>query len=419
MPTAAPTQPTPPTGPEIKLGGSGNASRVDPKVLEAANALAAKNAPQAEALPEPSPDPAEPPKEPVKPNAVQADPPKEPTKPATPPAEEPKGVKQLREAYERAQKKSDELNGSLTATTAEKAAAMQKLADLEAKHTRVMEELEKDYKPRAAKLAEVEKKLIEKEEILRIRDYQSTEEFHNQFVKPIADAHAEAAGYMAQLTVTDGEGHVRQATTDDLNEILATRSLNDAAALAQQKFGPLIASTIVNMKVRISGLERSRQEAVKNAGIHSAEWVKNQQIAMSQQREQFRNSVLAEANRLISESPHLKLADDDNDGKATIGSATQFADSLWEENPNQTPEQVARKLAKVRLDVVEAPLLRSKVSKMQERIKELETRLSDYEASEPNMAPRGAGAQIATAKPGDEAKQKMLAAAQALAAKRG
>jgi hypothetical protein len=418
MATEAPPKPTPPTGPELKLPGStGGANRVDPKIIEAANALAAKNAPQGEALPEPTPDPEPKPATPPAPNAAQPEPKKEPVKTEPKADDEPVGVKQTREAYERKSRKLEEVVNSLTATTQEKAAALQKLADLEAKHAKAVEEIEKDYKPRVAKLAEVEKKLVEREEMIRIKDYTATEEFHEKFTKPISDTDRELQNLLAESVVTIN-GETVAASREHFDAILQTKSLNAAGELAEQLFGRHVGPQMVNLRARMKSLLDQRQDAVKNAGIASQKFVEEQQIRAIQSREQFKNSVFSEANRSLSESPHLKVSDDDAEGKALIGSATQFADSLWEEPQGQTPEQVAKRLATVRHDIIEGRVVRAKYAKAVERIKELETRLSDYESSSPDMNPRGA-APAATLKPAEATKATLLAAANALAAKRG
>ena len=108
------------------LPKSGRVTTIDPALVKSVNDLASTRGGTPAKEPEPPKDTTPPDKTPPAPNAGQIEPPKEqfkaPEPDKAPPAEEPKGIKQVREALERATEKAKGLETSLTATAAEKAA---------------------------------------------------------------------------------------------------------------------------------------------------------------------------------------------------------------------------------------------------------------------------------------------------------
>jgi hypothetical protein len=425
MPTEAP--PTPPKGAEIQLSdipNSGSRTPASSSLRAAINAEAAKNAPAGSEPPAPPPDPATVIKTPPEPKAAQPEPPKAsaippaPTK--EPAAEEPKGIKQVREAYERAEAKAKELNLSLTATTKEKADALQRQAELEARLSKLTDEHEKDIKPRLERLTKLEQEHQRVQETLRIRAYTETTEFHDKFVKPLADAQGEVNELLTELIVQNEDGTSRVATMEDFNEVLAARSLNEAHAVAAKKFGP-IAPTVVNFRTRIRGLERSRTEAVKEAGVRSAEFEKNQQAALAQQREHLRSTLLTEAQRLAGEAPELSVPEEDQEARATLHAATEFADKLLQ-GPEAFPsvEHYIKEVAKGRVKMMRAPMLEHKARKLEAKVAELEERLKAYESSEPGLSGSNGGPKAKGADGSDlnSTRSKLIEAANKLASQR-
>lgn len=403
---------------EIQLGDipkTGSRTKLPAETLAAINAEAAKNAPQGAAPTDPPPDPAPPAKTATEAKAAQNTPPE--PKPAAapapkdPPADEPKGVKQVREALERAEKRALEAQNSLTATAKEKADALTKQAELEAKLAKMNEELERDYKPRVERLKVVEQELQQREELLKVKDYTATREFHELYVKPLSDAQGEVTELLAELVVNGDDGTQRKATMDDFNEIIAARSLNEAHEIAQRKFGP-VAPSLVHLRSRIRGLERNRSEAVKNAALHAEEYEKRQQAQFAQQREHLRNTLLTAAQSLASNDPELAVPEDDTEGRATLQEATQFADRILNGDPNMTQEQFVKEIAKGRVKMIREPMLARKVKRLTDQVNELTEKLKQYESSEPELRPRGAGGGLpASANGAGTARQKLMDAA--------
>lgn len=415
MATQTPEPPSPAAGPEIRLSGRGGRLNVPDSVIAAVEAEAGKSA---TAAPEPAaatPVPPEPQKQTATPPAANGTPAKAPetrapvaaTPPAPPKSDKEENLANLRKKLEAREAEFTTLQNSLTATTKEKADALQKIADTEARVNKLAEEIEKDYKPRAERLKVVEQELQKREEVLKVKAYQETSEFHDRFVKPLADAQGEVNELLSELVVNNGDGTSRQATIDDFNEILGARSLNDAHTIAANKFGP-IAPTLVNFRTRIRGLERTRAEATKRSGEMAMEYEQRRQSEMLQQQQQFKGSVYAEAERLLKET--LQIDDSDPEEKTALAEAQSFADGLWSSD-NETVEQVVKKAAKARKNNIEAPVLRKRNERLQKKVAELEAQLKEYQRSEPQLEPRGGGAQPSVSANGDRPERAQLLAA--------
>jgi hypothetical protein len=417
MPTE--TQPKPAPGvitpADLNASKSGNRTPLPNSVLDAINKEAGI-APTAIALPDPPED--TPPPEKTPPAQPQRE--VTPAKPAATPPAEPAGKKkdgiaEVREALERQTKKANDLEGSLTATSKEKADAFLKLADLEAKLTKAEQDIEKDYKPRVARLAEMEKKLQAREETLKIKAYQETDEFHEKYVKPLASAQREVGELLGELEVNEGD-QPRKATAADFEEILGARSINDAARIAREKFGPDVAQQVVSYRTKIRSLERERQEAVKNAALNAEEYEKRQMASQAQAHQAVRDRLLAETQRIISGDPEVAIPEDDAELKEAIASGQQLADRLLNGDPNMSHEQFVSEIAKGRSAIIAKPGLAKKVARLTAENEALKKQLKEYQNSEPDVVARSGGP--APAKSSDPLRDKLTAAANAAAVSR-
>lgn len=408
-------QPTPPKGPEVKL------SQMAPKNAPAPMPNSILAAAQKAAGIEPTPEPPNP--DPVPAPAAKPEPPKEATKAATPAPEPPKpqpkqddtpkkksGIEELREAHERQSKRAAELEASLTATAKEKADAFTRLAEMEAKIAKYDERIAKEFEPQMKVLAEKEKKLQTIQEQLRIRDYTATDEWHEKYVKPIVDTQKEATDLLSELQANVNGTEV-PATQEHFNYVMAAPSLNEAANRAKSLFGDFAATQIVNLRSRLVRLAKNQQEALKSAQLESAEWEKNRLSEMAQNRENWKKNILNAASRLMDSDPVFKPSAEDNDAIEALAEGQKFADLLLNGSDEMTPEMIAENVGKGRAKIIKAHVLERKYPKLESRIKELEEQLKAYQSSEPDV---GRGSAPAP-KTGNDAKDRLLAAAQAAA----
>lgn len=418
--TATPP-PGPAPGPEItmdQLGSKGRRTAMPSKLVDAVNAEAGKNAttpPEQPAAPEPPKDTTPPVKTAPAANGKPPEPPKEAPKATPEPSKSKKdGIEEVRAALERSTKKADDLQNSLTATAAEKAAALQKQADLEAKYAEMSKKIQEDYEPRVKQLEVVQKRLQEREELIRIKDYTATEEFHGKYIKPLADAQAEANELLAECIIVNSDGTQRAATSDDFNEILAARSVNEAGNIATEKFGPIAGQTLVSLRQKIRSLERSRQEAIKNAGVESAEFEKRRQSELAQQRETTHNKLLQATQQFMQAEPDVfSPADDDPEIKNSLTEGHRLADLLLKGDPNLTQDQFLTKIAEGRTRIVKSYVRDAQVKKLTAENASLKEQLKAYQKSEPDVSGRNGNSALPA--PSD-ARSKLLAAAQSLAA---
>lgn len=399
--------------PDTLMAAALKAAGVDSETIEQPDHTKAppdqKNAPKPapEAKKEPSVKPAEPAKSP--------EPPKEPPK-------EPKlnTPKELREAYERSQKRIQEaearvreLEGSVTATSSEKAEAYKKLADLEKKAVGYEQEIEKTYKPAIEQLNRARKDLQDREEKLRIRDYTATGEWHEKYERPLATARADAELTLAEINVVDESGDpVRQATAKDFDEVLAAPSLNEAAKVAKRLFGPDVFQTVVNHRTRIQQLVRSRAEAYKNAQLESIEWEKNQRSAVEQAKLLFRQKL---AEKEAARRAEYQPPDDDTELNEALTEAETLIESLDRFTNESTPDEISDAVANARTRIRREAVMSRKLTRAETKIKELEQQLKEYQSSEPTVETRNGG----SGPVGDKSKWEdtILEAANALATK--
>lgn len=410
--------PGPAPGPEINigdLGSKGIRTRMPNSLVDAVNKVAGSRSEPSEGDEPPSDTP---PVEKTPPEAKekqQTPPPKPEAKVEPPKKEEPKkkdGIAEVREALDRANKRADEIQNSLTATAAEKAAAFTRQAELEAKLNEITKKVQEDYEPRVKRLEEVEKRVQAQEELIRVKDYTATEEFHNKYVKPISDVSSEAEELLREMVVADESGQTRQATKEDFNEILGARSINEASTIAVAKFGATVAPQVINLRQRLRSLNRIREEAVKNAAVESAEFVKRQQASQAQMRQATHERLLAETNRLMQAEPDIfNPPEEEVELRNSLVEGQQFADRLLNGDPNMTHEQFVAEIAKGRTRIMKSFVQDKKIKALTEKVASLEGQLKEYQKSEPAVETRNGG-QIA---PPSGARDKLLKAAQDLA----
>lgn len=394
---------------EIKLdnlGHTGIRPKLDPSILAKAKEMAGE-------APDPPKDISLPPKE-DKPATTPPAPKEQPKTPEPPkqpevPDDTPKAPKQLREALDRAQAKVKEVESRETATAKERADAYAKLAEVEARASKYEQEIETTYKPSLEKLSRIEKQLQEREEQLRIRDYTATQEWHEKYIKPEIEIQNEVHGLLSELVVTNEEGNQIPATIQHFEAVISAPNQNEAANRAKALFGPDMAPTVSNYRLRIRTLHNKKQEALKNAQLESAEWEKKQNIAMVQAQELLRKRILDTESKLVQQ---FKPADDDEELTQALKEGKDLVDRAFQ--TNLSPEQTGDLIAEFRAEVQKSKVSDKIISRIKKENEELKEQLKQYQKSEPEVITRNSTPGSAVAGP-DDARSKLLAAAQAAA----
>lgn len=143
-----------------------------------------------------------------------------------------------------------------------------------------LSEIEPKTRAEQAKLAEqiknLETRLEEKENFLRLHNYENSEEYKNKYEIPYKQAYQSMLGDLSELTITEGSAEIgdlkeRPATEADFHEILNAK-LGMATKLAKEKFGDNY-TTILNHRAALrkimfdstTALEEYKKNAAKNA----------------------------------------------------------------------------------------------------------------------------------------------------------
>lgn len=387
----------PPSGPAISLADLPRKNTTNtslPSSILAAAKAAAGEPPD----PEPPKEPAEPAPASPAPTAAKPEPKHEPVAPKEPPKEPAKepikkkeGIEAVREALERQTAKVKELENSASSTTKERADALQKLAEFEAKVAKYEKSIKEDYEPRVARLTEVEKKLQEREEALRIRDYTATTEWHEKHVKPLITARADTEALLSELEVSDpSTGTSRRATGQDFDAVLAAPTLNEAAKIARALFGDDVYQSVVQQRNRIKSLVNSQQEALKNAQLESQEYFKRQQSAEAEAREMLRNRLTESQRRIMEEEKDIfTIPEGDTELAEALRDGFELADMASGGKPDMTRDQFADTVARARTEIAASKLLRKQIGRVRAENAELKKQLEAYQKSEPDVIPRG------------------------------
>lgn len=298
-----------------------------------------------------------------------------------------KGPKPLREAYERAQAKVTELESGIGATTKEKLDALNKLAEAEKALTAAQRRIADEFEPLRKVHEETAKKLQEREEALRIRDYTATAEWHERYVKPVHEAQQEALQFIGELVVTKGDGSTVPASQEHLNYILGAPNANEAARRAEELFGnqPAFTGQLVNYRQRLRALAGKQQEALQKAQLESAEWAKRTQ---AQQLEQ--QSAIQQHMRDAISQHLVKVADPEE--QAALSEGESFANELDMAAQSGNVTLWGSKLGQARADLMNLRVERVRNQRLAAENAELKRQLEDYRGTEPKVETRNGGA---------------------------
>lgn len=316
--------------------------------------------------------------EPPKPKAAV----ETPKAPENPKEDHPKrDVSQLREAYEK-------LKGEFASTAAERDLTRKEVAEFKEKATRYEERI-KALEAAELRAKELEERVVTYDERLRVTDYLNHPEFHEKFVKPVADAIQSAHALVAEMVV-DAEGEPRQATPQDFDTVLRAPNLTEASRRAKELFGPDLASTIVERRQAVLMAEKARQEAIKSAGVKSEEWMKSQQARAAEQRSRAKSDFDRISQQLAEKYPQLyRPPEGDKDAEAARKSGEELAKLILEGQPAEMPpDQYLTNVAKIYHRAASFPMRELMVNRLQQENEALKARLAAFEKSTPDAEGR-------------------------------
>lgn len=378
-------------GPELKLGGgrSGGVS-LDAGLISRIHAAAGST-------PEEEPEPATPPT-PAPAPATQAAPPAPPAPTAPVKKEVPvvkqdkeeKGIKQVREAYERASARVTELDASWKSTTTERDQARAKAQDAETKLAAAEARIQKELEPRVQRLNEVEKRLQEKEEVLRIHEFTRTDFWHDNYVKPIAEVTKESQRLISELTVSV-DGKDTAVTQKHLDYVLSTGTLNETDRRAREfGFPEFAVQRLVDIRSRLGVLQERQSEALKNSQVESENWQKQQHAQQAENQRRLRTAI---ESRVATHLP--TLAEGDTEATTAFEEGRQLADLIANGDPKMTMDDVAETVAKARGRIIGHSVQSLTIKRLTTEVGELKKQLAEYRSSEPPVEGRTESASAA------------------------
>lgn len=303
---------------------------------------------------------------------------KTPEKPAEKPVKPTKPVQKssvegLREAYETSKRRVKELESELTSIkeTHAKADVGELQTQLEAANKR-------------AEAAETE---------LKYTRYEKSDEYKKKYVEPLTRAFHKAYGDVVQLTLTDGDGNERPATKEDFDGIL--RMPLGQAKMEAKKFGEF-AEEVMAHRRKILELHEEAGRAIEEYRTQGSEREKSMsaQQAATQQRAAKLFGQLNEQAR--KKNPDwFTPVEGDEEGNKLLQWGYGLADKLFgDQSKLSEGERVALHSAAYN-QLAGFGRMALRVKKLTEQVKELETKLEQYEESEPSgggRKPKPAGA---------------------------
>lgn len=290
------------------------------------------------------------------------------------------------------------------------------------KSTATAKPAEDPEKPKLVEsLKEKDERIAKLEEQLRYSSFQSTEEYKTKYEKPVVEAYQSGRARTSNLKVvevTDPEtGEVKQparkGTPDDFDAIMRITDDDDAAELANKLFG-YKASLVLADRAHLQRVNSARMSAIEEYRATGAERDKKamEESLKARDAQQKQSAELsAMFNKLNAEAvaarpEFFKPDDGDEKGDGLLKMGFALADfafgALPPERLEELPASVKSKLVNGRLPAQEIVRLHSemrtkaagygflthKYRQAQNRIKELETKLSEFEQSVPQGGTR-------------------------------
>lgn len=327
---------------------------------------------------------------------VEPQPAKEPEKPVPPEPKledgKPAKIDQLRDAYERL--KEEHTKAVLAHDVTKK--------DLEEfrKKSEQFESRIKALEPVEAHAKELEKKVVDYDEQLRIRNYVEHPKFHEEFVKPVADAMATAHELVKQMIV-DENGSPHAGTPDDFASVLRAGTLTEAVRVAKALFGDDLAQTVVNQRNEVLRLERKQAEGFKSAALKSQEWAQEQTRLQQEKVTKFQSRYQQESKELLSKYGQVYLPpENDKEAREVYERGSKIARDAIHGNPDLQPEELISAMAKTEHRAASFPLALLKIHRLEQEVEQYKTKLASFEKSVPTV--EGRKPAVEPTKPGEK-----------------
>lgn len=252
------------------------------------------------------------------------------------------------------------------------------------------------FKATSAELEAARKRAEELESQVRTLDYTKSTEFHEKYVKPVAKVLETAYQDLTEMTVTNPDGTVRQATKEDFQALLAM-PIQAASAKAKEMFGDAAQEVLAHRRAFIA-LKREERSALENASKLAEETRQRQVAEQAQHTEKFQTLYKQESQKVAEQFPDLfKEKPGDVKGNEFLQKGWAVVKAL--EKPDLAPEERIKLAVVAQQRAAAFPRVLYVLDQTRKQLDEALAKLKSYEASAPRETDGGNG--TASAPPGD------------------
>ena len=327
--------------------------------------------------PSPAPDKtAGKPATPTKADAPKDTPKPPPEKSTTPPAAKPEGASDLRRRLEEVTKQ-DKARASEIET-------LKKQNEDLGKRRFVTPEIEKEMEQNREEISRLKK---ERAEVA----FERSDEFKQKYVEPYQQSLESAIAAASEYTIpTDDVGGSRKATKSDFLKVAGAHP-SERSAVARQLFGDNALAVLADVR----DLERLRTTANQAIKQHSEGFEarqKEESAKLTEHQKQYEGLRNLSRQQLVEKFPeYFGESADDPELTEAWKSGQEFVDRAANLAPEMPLEDRAAYIEVLRARAAAFPRILKQMSKVQSKVKELETELSKYRSSEPGNETEKAG----------------------------
>lgn len=246
------------------------------------------------------------------------------------------------------------------------------------------------------KITALETRNQELENEIRFTNYEKSKEYQEQYNKPYIEAWERAVGELNELTVTDANGHVRQAGAKDLL-ILAKMPLGEAREYAEAKFGKA-ADDVMAHRRTVRELANKQHKALEDARTNGGEREKQQNLERETRDRANGEKIAKEWHAINAEAQDkyefLKPVEGQQERNDKLEKAIKFVDDSFNLNLSQAKteqerQDILRRHSALRNRAIGFSVLKHENKSLKTEIEELKKSLAEYQTSEPSAGEAG------------------------------
>lgn len=242
-----------------------------------------------------------------------------------------------------------------------------------------------------------EKRLKELEDEFRFSNYERSTEYKEKFEQPFLDAYGAGRAKVASLNLTDAEGNARKGTAEDFDSFMRITDDDQAANVAAELFGTK-APMVMYHREKVMELNAARNKALDTYRKEGTAREQARTEAAQKHQKEMAGLWQKESHGAVEKYPRLfKPIDGDEKGNELLQRGFERADAAFG-SPLKDADGKPVRLSGADLVKLHAEI-RNKaggfdraihlLAKERARVKELETRLKEYEDSGPGGSDKG------------------------------